>query len=105
MEDNLRNLVDANRTDIAKLNSDVSTLQDCVTTLFKNQKALAANQFKLGTFCALGFLGSAISTTALLIGYTDLALEPKTKITVEKKYCFCEEEKDEAKDINVDDVK
>lgn len=104
MEDNLRNLVDANRTDIAKLNSDVSTLQECVTTLFKNQKTLEANQFKLSACCALGFLGSAIGMTALLFGYADLALEPKTKITVEKKYCFCEEEK-EAKDINVDDVK
>lgn len=103
MEDNLRNLVDANRLDIAKLNNDVTLLQDCVTTLFKNQRALESNQIKLGACCALGFLGATIGMTALLFGYSDLACEPKTKVTIEKRYYLNENEEEIKSEI--DDVK
>ena len=106
MEDNLRNLVDANRLDIAKLNNNKFRYVNMDLRkigMFKNQRALESNQIKLGACCALGFLGATIGMTALLFGYSDLACEPKTKVTIEKRYYLNENEEEIKSEI--DDVK
>lgn len=102
MEDNLRNLVDANRTDIAKINKDIIDLQNVATCLYNNQKALDSAYTKLGV-CVGASIG--LGLLALFFGIGAAENNNAPRVTVEKKYYFSKENEGNISESVLDDAK